>query len=163
MLWTTICIKNRTNIYSYASLTCTQSANQRKTKKKYTHIFGIHFLLPRKKNAQKYYFFCITFCCVFVFFYWYWFWLLFFGTFSRPFRVCLDSLHKENLNDLSIYFKRKRKWATERIVEFSLFEIFAVSQFFPQQCERESCIDVILLKKYIFIYFGVTKAKFVYP
>lgn len=39
----------------------------REKRKKYTHIFGIHLLLPRKKNAQKYYFFCMTFCCVFAF------------------------------------------------------------------------------------------------
>lgn len=111
MLWPTICIKNRTNIYSYAFTYMHSKCQAEKNEKKYTHIFGIHFYCHAKRMKKKYYFFCMAFCCALVFVI-----LLilvltfvfrnFFSTISC---FCLDSLHQENLNDLSIYYKRKEK------------------------------------------------------
>lgn len=113
MRWPTICIKNRTNIYSYA-FTYIHAAlkvpvrEKRKKKYKKTHTFlALTFYWhTEKENAQIWYSnfsFFHFFWSLFIFFYWYWYWLLFFsGTFLQPYRICLDSLHKENHNDLSI-------------------------------------------------------------
>lgn len=62
-----------------------------------------------------------------------------------------------------IILKEKENEQLKELWNFLCLRYLLFPQFFPQQCERESCIDVILLKKYIFIYFGVTKAKFAYP
>lgn len=95
----------------------TQSASQRKEKKKYveihSHFWHSLFIGTQKKKMHRYgiviflfFFFFVDLC----FFYWYWYWLLYFsGTFSQPYRICLDSLHKENHNDLSIRkFEREK-------------------------------------------------------
>lgn len=113
MRWPTICIKNRTNIYSYA-FTYIHAAlkvpvrekRKKRSRKKHTHFWHSLFIGTQKKKMHRYgivIFLFFIFLDLCLFFYWYWYWLLCFsGTFLQPYRICLDSLHKENHNDLSI-------------------------------------------------------------
>lgn len=150
--------------YLFICFTYMHSKSQpEKNEKKSTLTFLVFTFYCHAKRMHKSTIFSVLHFVVFVFFYWYWFWLLFFGTFSRPFRVCLDSLHKENLNDLSNYFKRKGKWATERIVEFSLFEIFAVSPVFPSAMRKGKLYWCYTFKKVHFHIFWRDESKICIP
>lgn len=140
--------------FTYVHSKCQPEKNEKSTLTFLAFTFYCH-----PKRMHKSTIFSVWHFVVFLLFYRYWYWLLFFGTFSRPFRVCLDSLHKENLNDLPIYYKRNGKWATERIVEFSLFGILAVSPIFPSTMRKEK---LYCCYTFIYLYFGVKKVKFVY-
>lgn len=159
MLWTTICIKNRTNIYSYASLTCTQNANQRKTKKVHSH-FWHSLIIATQKECTKVLFFLYDILLCFCFFidigidfcfselfldHFVFVWIRFIKKISTIYQFIIKEMENEQLKEL---------W------NFLCLEYLLFPQFFPQQCERKSCFGVIL-KKFNFIYFGMTKVKFV--